>query len=106
MSIKSIDFQILIPKTPEIHKIRQSEINSEKNTAQAAIIKSNEIQNKALKQVNKSHKPYKTKIDKDGQRENTNSFNDNNDKRKTKRRKKKDQIVNARNRTSRIDIRI
>ncbi len=105
MSIKPIDMQVLIPKTPEIHKSKQLEINSEKSSAHLISQKNIEEQYKTLKQVNKSDKLYKPRISKDDKK-NSKEQHEN-----EKRKKREDDKENKKDLTgatvhSRIDIKI
>lgn len=106
MSIKPIDFQMLIPKTPEIHKTKQLEIDNEKNNAHIINQKNIENQNKALKQVNKSDKLYKSRISKEDQQKNSKEHDNNSSKKNKKKDKGKKELINSIERSSKIDIRI
>lgn len=105
MSIKSIDFQMLIPRTPEMHKAKQLEINNEKSNAHIINLKSMENQDKSLKQVNKSDKLFDARINKDGKQNNPGE-NDRNRKNKKNNSKEKTNLVMNKERQSKIDIRI
>ena len=104
MSIKSIDFQLLIPKAPEIHKAKQLEINNERSNAHIANLKNMENQDKLLKQVNKSDKLYNARINKDDQRNNSKEHERN--KRNKRKSKGKAGSSMDQERSSKIDIRI
>ena len=62
MSIRPIDFQIMIPKSQEVQKIKQNEIDNHKTNAQINIQKESEHQSELLKQVNETDKPFESKI--------------------------------------------
>lgn len=107
MSIRSIDFQILIPKSQEVQKIKHTEVENQKTNAQINIQKDAENENKSLKQVNKSDKLHELTIYRDGQKQKS---KENNKGRKNKKQSKEDKnesnkIPNTK-RASRIDIRI
>lgn len=107
MSIKSIDFQMLIPRTPEMHKAKQLEINNEKSNAHIINLKNIENQDKLLKQVSKSDKLFDARINKDGRQSNPKEHerNKKNKKNNSKEKTKTDLSVNQ-ERQSKIDIRI
>lgn len=110
MSIRSVDFQTLIPKTPEVQKIKHSEIENEKINAQISIQKDAEKYNKSLKQVNKSDKLYESKINKDTNKQKSKRNNDNKNNGHSTKQKNQDNDENSQNKNrklvSKIDIRI
>ncbi|MPN57459.1 hypothetical protein SDC9_205153 [bioreactor metagenome] len=62
MSIRTIDFQTIIPKSPEIQKIKNAENETQRNNLNIDIHKNQEQSDKKLKQVNGSQESYKTRI--------------------------------------------
>lgn len=100
MPIRSIDFQILIPKTPEIHKIKHIENENQKINQQINVIEDSNKKNNELKQVNKTDKTYKARIDKDGK--NGNSESDGEECESENKKKKKNRFITE----SKIDIRV
>lgn len=110
MSIRSIDFQTLIPKTPEVQRIKHAEIENEKINAQINIQKDVEKHNKSLKKVNKSDKLYESRINKDAQRQKSKRNNDNkkNEHSRKQKNENNDEINQniKREWVSKIDIRI
>lgn len=100
MSIRSIDFQILIPKTTEIHKIKHIENENPKINQQINVLQESNKKNKELKQVNKTDRAYKSRVDKDGK--NSNSGSDGEECENKNRKKKKNSFITE----SKIDIRI
>lgn len=76
MSIRSIDFQTIIPKSPEVQKIKNIEHESARNNLNINIHKSQEQNDRKLKQVNENEKTYKSKIDRDKEREKSQKDND------------------------------
>ena len=107
MSIRSIDFQILIPKAQEVQKIKHTEIENQKANAQISIQKDIENQNKSLKQVNKSDKLHESRIYKDGQRQKSkgNHRGGSNKKQSKEDKNESSKIPNGKI-VSKIDIRI
>ena len=110
MSIRSVDFQTIIPKTPEVQRIKHAETENEKINAQINIHKDAEIHNKSLKQVNKSDKPHEARINKDDKKQKSQGNKDNkNDEHSGKQNNKSNDEKNKNNNielVSKIDIRI
>ncbi|MDD2482520.1 MAG: hypothetical protein PHC44_02230 [Lutispora sp.] len=100
MSIRSIDFQVLIPKTPEVQKIKYIENESQKINQQINMIKDSENKTKELKKVKKADKAYESRIDKDGK--NSKSKSDGEECDKQNKKKKGNRYIKE----SKIDIRI
>lgn len=89
MSIRSIDFQILIPKAPEIQKMRHVENENQKINQHINIIEDSNKKTKELKQINKADKAYKPRVDKDGKNGRPQSNGRNSDKEDKKDKKSK-----------------
>ena len=100
MPIRSIDFQVLIPKTSEVQKIKYIENENQKINQQINIIKDSADRTKELKKVKKTDRAYESRIDKDGKNGKPKSDGDGCDKENEK--KKKNKYI----RESKIDIRI
>lgn len=99
MSIKPIDYQMIVPKTPEVSQIYSGEY--QKNTViqqQQASSMQNKVDG-SLKQVYSQEKPYKAKI-KEKQERNTGG------ERKRKDKKNKNGYSVKREKESIIDIKI
>ncbi len=110
MSIRSIDFKILIPKTAEVQKIKHLQTENEKINAQINIKKDAQNQYKSLKKINKSDKLHEFRINKDEKKQNDKGNSKNKEKNKEKQKSNIDKNENnsIKNRlvTSKIDIRI
>jgi len=98
MSIRSVDFQILIPKAPEIQKMRHVENENQRVNQHINIIEDSNKKTKELKQINKADKAYKARIDKDGKNGRSKSGDGNNEKEDKKDKRSKSPTG------SRIDI--
>ena len=110
MSIRSVDFQTMIPKTPEVQRIKHAEIENEKINAQINIQKDAEKYNQSLKQVNKSDRLHESRVDKDGKKQKSKKNDDN---KKDEHSRKENKKANGEKNTntnkelvSKIDIRI
>ncbi len=106
MSIKPVDFQVMIPKTSEVSKINKDELN--KNDAhhqqQASTIQ-HEADN-SLRQVHSQDKAQEGKI-RDRQEKNKNARGEGNrDNGNKKEQKNKDKDKNSDKKTGTIDIRL
>lgn len=66
MPIRSVDLQVLLPKIPEIQKIKHAENENYKINQQINIIQDSLKRTEDLKRINKSDKAYKVTINKDG----------------------------------------
>ncbi|MCQ1527971.1 hypothetical protein [Lutispora saccharofermentans] len=98
MSIRSVDFQILIPKAPEIQKMRHVENENQRVNQHINIIEDSNKKTKELKQINKADKAYKARIDKDGKNGRSKSGDGNSEKEDKKDKRSKSPTG------SRIDI--
>lgn len=110
MSIRSVDFQTMIPKTPEVQRIKHAEMENEKINAQINIQKDAEKHNQSLKQVNKSDKLHESRINKDDKKQKSKKNDDN---KKDEHNRKENKKANGEKNTninkelvSKIDIRI
>ena len=92
MSIRSVDFQTMIPKTPEVQRIKHAEMENEKINAQINIQKDAEKHNQSLKQVNKSDKLHESRINKDDKKQKSKK-NDDNKKDENNRKENKKVLV-------------
>lgn len=88
MSIRSIDLQTLIPKTPEVQKIKSTEFEIPHNNINASIQSSQQQIQKDLKKVNQSPKGADVKINKERDK------NSNNKKKKQEKKNNKEQAEN------------
>ena len=107
MTIRSVSFQILIPKAQEVQKIKHSQIENQKTNAQINAQKEAESYTKSLRQVNKSDKLHESRIGKDDEREKTKDGNrkKRHNKKSSKNKDENKKQLNRRS-GSRIDIRI
>ncbi len=101
MAIRPIDMQTIIPKTPEIQKIKSAEPQNQYNNQLINMQKDQQQTQKTLKQVNETKKAEKGRVERD---------NKNSDKKNKNNNKKKDEesSENTEKKQSgtRIDIRI
>lgn len=65
MPIRSIDLQTLIPKMPEVQKVKSVEAETPGNNINISIHKDQEQMEKNLKQVNKKERPSDIRINND-----------------------------------------
>ncbi len=106
MSIKPLDFQVMIPKTSEVSKIHNDEIN--KNTAnlkQQASSMQQEAENN-LKQVNSREKAHEGKIRENQEKSGKGSGKETGKGSEGKEPDKKDKEKKLEKKTSTIDIRL
>jgi hypothetical protein len=65
MPIRSIDYQIMIPKTTEVQKIKHAEMQNPDNNNNINMHKQQEQNERSLKKVNETKKAYESKIKRD-----------------------------------------
>ena len=99
MSIRSVDFQVLIPKAPEVQKLKHMEMENYKINQQINIMQDSTKKSEDLKRINKSDKTYNLAINRDEEK----SRKRDSDKNKEKKDKKKKRNNYA---GSKIDIQI
>ncbi len=85
MPIKPIDLQNVVVKTQQLSKVEQNENNRNKNTMHNQVVRQNNLDIKKNKQVIKTSKSYKSKIDREKDKKN----NSNNESRKKKNKNNK-----------------
>ncbi|MGB7606554.1 MAG: hypothetical protein WBL93_13875 [Lutisporaceae bacterium] len=98
MPIRSIDYQVIIPKATEVQKIKQTEIQNPQNNNNIGMHKQQEQNERDLKKVNDTKKAYKSRIKKDGSNKQQGKENQNEEEQKDKKDKQNDKPS--------IDIRI
>jgi len=105
MSIRSVDLQVLLPKVPEIQKVKHIENETLKNNQQINIIQDSLKKKEDLKRINKNDKAYKLAINKDERNKNGKNKNESH---RQKDKDKKDMNENEGKyfKGSKIDIRI
>jgi FtsZ-interacting cell division protein ZipA len=97
VGIRSIDYQTIIPKAPEVQKSKHIETQNPQNNQMINMQKQQEQSLNNLKKVNETKKPYEGKIKRD------------NPKSKQQQQKKEDeeeQKKNKQNKKQSIDIRV
>lgn len=93
MPIRSIDFQTIIPKAPEVQKLKHmEEINPQNNNA-INIHKQQEQNSKELKKVNETKKTFDGKIKRDNPRKQQSDDRNQDDQDEDKKKKNKKQSI-------------
>lgn len=105
MSIRSVDLQVLLPKVPEIQKIKHIENETLKNNQQINITQDSMKKTEDLKRISKSDKAYKLAINKDERNKGGKNKNQSYG-RKDKGKKEKNEKENICFKGSKIDIQI
>lgn len=103
MSIKPLDLQVMIPKTPELSKIHSEENNKVIVNQQNAVTSFQHQTEHQLKQVNSTDKAYEGKI-KEKQKEEKGQGKQKNSNREPKDKKRKQQEKRKDTKGSTIDI--
>jgi len=98
MPIRSIDYQMIIPKATEVQKIKQTEVMNPQINSNISMHKQQEQNERNLKKVNDASKAYKSKIKKDGSNKQQGKEEQNEEEQKDKKGKQHDKPC--------IDIRI
>jgi len=107
MSIRSVDFQVLIPKAPEVQKIKHMELENYKINQQINITQDSIKKSQDLKRINKSDKTYSVVINRDEEKKKKRDKYDKEDKNNRKNDKKeKNERNNYYYAGSKIDIKI
>ena len=92
MPIRSIDYQTLIPKTPEVQKLKQAEMQNPKNNNAISMHKEQEQNEKNLKKVNDTKKTFEAEIKRDNPKKQQNNSKDQEEQENKKQRDKKQSI--------------
>jgi hypothetical protein len=87
MSIRSIDLQVMIPKTPEVQKAKSVEAENPINNNFINIQKEQQASKDKLKQVYGKDKAEGNKVDREKQNKNQNRNRDQNQEREKKKNK-------------------
>lgn len=92
MPIRSIDYQTIIPKAPEIQKIKHMEEHNPQNNNAINMHKQQEQNDKDLKKVNAAKKAFEGKIRRDQNKKQQGNDKDQEDEKDKKDKKKKQSI--------------
>ena len=92
MPIRSIDYQTLIPKTPEVQKLKQAEMQNPQNNNAINMHKDQEQNDKNLKKVNETKKAFEGKIKRDTPNKQQGNNSDPEEQEKKKQKDKKRSI--------------
>lgn len=88
MSIRSIDYQTIIPKAPEVQKIKHAESQNPQNNSAINMHKQQEQNQKDLKRVNDVKKTYDGKINRDNPQKEQKQNKDDDEQEKKKQKNK------------------
>lgn len=94
MGIRSIDYQTIIPKAPEVQKIKHNEAQNPANNQNINMHKQQEQNQSNLQKVNETKKPYEGKIKRDNPRSKQQKQEKDDDEQKKKQ--KKNQTIDVR----------
>ena len=106
MAIRSIDMQVMIPKTPEVQKIKIMEMQNAQNNLSINLQKQQQENEQKLKQVKPTDKAYEGKIDRDAQKKNSNQKQQSKKNKEDDQKSKSDSNKKASKIRTKIDIRI
>lgn len=70
MPIRPVDLQTMLPKIPEVQKAKSVEAENLRNNMNINLHKEQQQNEKNLKQVNETKKPYQARINKDEEKKN------------------------------------
>lgn len=96
MPIRSIDYQVMIPKTSEVQKIKHAEMQNPQNNDNINIHKQQEQNERNLKKVNETKKAFESKIKRDQQKKQQNNSNQEEEQKNNKNKKKDRQTIDIR----------
>jgi hypothetical protein len=92
MPIRSVDYQIMIPKASEVQKIRHTELMNPQNNNAINIKKEQEENAKNLKKVNETKKAFEGKIKRDNSKKEQQNGKDKDEEAKKKQKDKRQSI--------------
>ncbi|MDF2893018.1 MAG: hypothetical protein K0R80_3385 [Clostridia bacterium] len=88
MPIRSIDYQTMIPKAPEVQKIKHAEMQNPQNNNAINMHKEQQQNEKNLKKVNETKKAFEGKIKRDNPKKQQQDSKDQEEENKKKHDKK------------------
>lgn len=96
MPIRSIDYQTIIPKAPEVQKIKHAETQNQQNNSAINMHKQQEQNERNLKKVNETKKAFEGKIKRDNPKKQQKNSSDQNEEQENKKKKEQRQSIDIR----------